>query len=71
MGAACHRGAVRLGGPAAPPEVTPCDCPLCHRDGVLWAHFASAGVRMLALGPTAMPMRAGRAPSPSTAAAAA
>ncbi len=38
--ASCHCGAVSIRLPRAPAEVTHCNCSLCHRYGVLWAHYA-------------------------------
>lgn len=46
MEARCHCGAVRLGLPRAPAEVTECDCTICHPLGVLWAYYVPAEVRV-------------------------
>ena len=37
--ATCHCGAIEIRLPAAPAEVTHCNCSLCRRYGVLWAYF--------------------------------
>lgn len=42
--ALCHCGAVRLVLPAAPVEVTECNCSICRRLGVLWAYYDPAEV---------------------------
>ena len=36
--ATCHCGAVTIELPAAPTEITHCNCNLCRRLGVLWAY---------------------------------
>jgi hypothetical protein len=42
--ATCHCGAIKIGVPAAPTEVTHCNCTLCRRYGVLWAYYPIAAV---------------------------
>jgi hypothetical protein len=37
--AACHCGAVRIIVPAAPEQVTDCNCSICRRLGALWAYY--------------------------------
>ena len=40
--ATCHCGAVTIQLPAAPQEITHCNCSLCRRLGVLWAYYEIA-----------------------------
>ena len=42
--ASCHCGAVRLILPEPPREVVACDCSLCSRRGMLWAHYGGGEV---------------------------
>lgn len=44
--ATCHCGAVRLEVPAAPDEVTDCNCSICRRLGTLWAYYPVSKVRL-------------------------
>ena len=37
--AACHCGAARLSAPAAPSEVTECNCSICRRLAARWAYY--------------------------------
>jgi hypothetical protein len=42
--ATCHCGAVRLTLPAAPAEVTECNCSICRRLGARWAYYSAKTV---------------------------
>lgn len=44
--ASCHCGAVRLRVPAAPGEVTDCNCSICGRLGVLWTYYQAEEVHI-------------------------
>lgn len=37
--AKCHCGVASLGAPAAPVEVTECNCSICRRIGARWAYY--------------------------------
>ena len=50
--AACHCGAVRLTAPAAPVEVTECNCSLCRRLGARWAYYSPTEVTLPKAGAT-------------------
>lgn len=50
--AACHCGAARLTAPAAPAEVTECNCSLCRRLGARWAYYAPSQVTLPKAGTT-------------------
>jgi hypothetical protein len=36
----CHCGAVTLGIPRPPTELTDCNCTICRRYGTLWAYYS-------------------------------
>ena len=40
----CHCGSVRLLLTSEPQEVVACDCSLCARRGMLWAHYPDAAM---------------------------
>ena len=42
----CHCGAVRIGVPHAPEQLTNCNCSLCRRIGALWAYYPVTEVRI-------------------------
>lgn len=44
--ATCHCGAVTITLPAAPKQITHCNCSLCRRLGVLWAYYEIADVSL-------------------------
>lgn len=44
--ATCHCGAVTIVVPAAPAQLTSCNCSICRRTGGLWCYFAPADVRV-------------------------
>jgi hypothetical protein len=46
----CHCGAVRLGVPQAPREVTECNCSICRRLGARWAYYDRGEVQLNAAG---------------------
>jgi hypothetical protein len=48
----CHCGAVRLGVPQAPAEVTECNCSICRRLGARWAYYERATVELNRAGST-------------------
>lgn len=45
--ATCHCGAIKIRVPAAPLEVTHCNCSLCRRYGVYWAYYPIADIDFL------------------------
>jgi hypothetical protein len=47
--ASCHCGAVRIEAPAAPIEVTDCNCSICRRLGALWAYYPASKVNVHAV----------------------
>jgi len=40
----CHCGTVRIGVPHEPRELVACDCSLCSRRGMVWAHYPEGEV---------------------------
>lgn len=47
--ASCHCGAVKLQILSPPETVTDCNCSVCRRYGTLWAYYAPAHVRIVAV----------------------
>jgi hypothetical protein len=45
--AECHCGAVRIVVPAAPEQVTDCNCSICRRLGALWAYYPVSQVKII------------------------
>jgi hypothetical protein len=46
LAGSCHCGAVRLTIPAAPEQLTRCNCTLCTKLGTTWCYFPSAEVQV-------------------------
>lgn len=44
--ATCHCGAVHVGVPRAPENVTECNCSICRRLGARWAYYSPSEVTM-------------------------
>ena len=44
----CHCGKVRFEIEALKPELTSCNCSICHRLGTLWAYYDASQVRFTA-----------------------
>jgi hypothetical protein len=44
--ASCHCGAVKLGVPSAPTQLTSCNCSICRRLGTLWCYYTPPEVRI-------------------------
>ncbi len=42
--AVCHCGAVRISVPAAPEQITDCNCSICRRLGAQWAYYSPSQV---------------------------
>lgn len=46
--ASCHCGTIRFEVETPPATVTDCNCSICRRSGVLWAHYSPTQVRFVA-----------------------
>jgi len=44
----CHCGKVRFEVEALKPDVTSCNCSICHQLGALWAYYDASEVRFIA-----------------------